>query len=108
MATLYSKEKGKVGTLTGSIINWSNQLNTSDPKDLTIYETLPAGYLRCDGSVYDAGAFPELATILGTGVNCRYKKPDTTLLDNQFQVPDLGAKSTKTSFSSTILFHVFP
>ncbi len=102
MATLYSKEKGKVGTLTGSIINWSNQLNTSDPEDLTIYETLPAGYLRCDGSVYDAGAFPELATILGTGVNCRYKKPDTTLLDNQFQVPDLGAKSTKTSFSSNL------
>ena len=26
MAVLYSKEKGKVGTITGSIINWSNQL----------------------------------------------------------------------------------
>ena len=102
MAVLYSKEKGKIGTLTGSIINWSNQLTSSDPEDPTIYETLPAGYLRCDGSVYAAEAFPELASILGVGTNCRYKKPDTNLLDNQFQVPDLGAKSTKTSFSSNL------
>ncbi len=102
MAVLYSKEKGKIGTLTGSIINWSNQLTSSDPEDPTLYDTLPAGYLRCDGSVYLAINFPELATILGTGSNCRYKKPDTTLLDNQFQVPDLGAKSTKTSFSSNL------
>ena len=102
MAVLYSKEKGKIGTLTGSIINWSNQLTSSDPEDPTLYDTLPAGYLRCDGSVYLAINFPELATILGTGSNCRYKKPDTTLLDNQLQVPDLGAKSTKTSSSSNL------
>ena len=102
MAVLYSKEKGKLGTLTGSIINWSNQLTSADPEDPIIYQTLPAGYLRCDGAVYQAEIFPELATILGTGANCRYKKPDTTLLDNQFQVPDLGAKSTKTSFSSNL------
>ena len=102
MAVLYSKEKGKLGTLTGSIINWSNQLASSDPEDPTLLQTLPAGYLRCDGAVYQAEVFPELATILGTGINCRYKKPDTTLLDNQFQVPDLGSKSTKTSFLSLI------
>ena len=102
MAVLYSKEKGKLGTLTGSIINWSNQLSSSDPEDPTLALTLPAGYLRCDGAVYQAEVFPELATILGTGINCRYKKPDTTLLDNQFQVPDLSAKSTKTSFSSNL------
>ena len=102
MAVLYSKEKGKLGTLTGSIINWSNQLSSADPEDPTLYQTLPAGYLRCDGAVYDASIFPELAVILGVGSNCRYKKPDTTLLDNQFQVPDLGAKSTKTSFSSNL------
>ena len=102
MAVLYSKEKGKLGTLTGSIINWSKQLTSNDPSDVTIYQTLPAGYLRCDGSVYLAENFPELASILGVGTNCRYKKPDTTLLDNQFQVPDLSAKSTKTSFSSNL------
>ena len=102
MAVLYSKEKGKLGTLTGTIINWSSQLVSDDPEDPIIYETLPAGYLRCNGGIYQAEVFPELATILGTGVNCRYKKPDTELLDNQFQVPDLGAKSTKTSFSSNL------
>ena len=102
MAVLYSKEKGKLGTLTGSIINWSKQLTSNDPTDLTIYQTLPAGHLRCDGSIYLAENFPELATILGTGINCRYKKPDTTLLDNQFQVPDLSSKSTKTSFSANL------
>jgi hypothetical protein len=102
MAVLYSKEKGKLGTLTGSIINWSKQLTSSDPTDPTIYQTLPAGYLRCDGGVYLAENFPELATILGVGSTSRYKKPDTNLLDNQFQVPDLGAKSTKTSFSANL------
>ena len=102
MAVLYSKEKGKLGTLTGTIINWSSQLVSDDPEDPIIYETLPAGYLRCNGGIYQAEVFPELATILGTGINCRYKKPDTELLDNQFQVPDLGAKSTKTSFSSNL------
>ena len=65
MAVLYSKEKGKLGTLTGSIINWSNQLSSADPEDPTLYQTLPAGYLRCDGAVYDASIFPELAIILG-------------------------------------------
>ena len=102
MAVFYSKEKGKLGTLTGSIINWSSQLTSADPEDPTLLQTLPAGYLRCDGAVYQAEVFPELAVILGVGANCRYKKPDTTLLDNQFQVPDLGAKSTKTSFSSNL------
>ncbi len=102
MPVLYSKEKGKLGTMTGSIINWSKQLSSADPEDPVIYQTLPAGYLRCNGAVYQAEIFPELATILGTGTNCRYKKPDTTLLDNQFQVPDLGSKCTKTSNSSNL------
>ena len=46
MAVLYSKEKGKLGTLTGSIMNWSKQLTSNDPTDLTIYQTLPAGYFE--------------------------------------------------------------
>ena len=63
MAVLYSKEKGKLGTLTGSIINWSDQLNSSDPEDPTLLQTLPAGYLRCDGSVYQAEVFLSLIHI---------------------------------------------
>lgn len=102
MAVLYSKEKGKLGTLTGSIINWGYQLSSSDPEDATLLTTLPAGYLRCDGSVYQAEVFPQLAEVLGTGANCRYKKPDTTLLDNQFQVPDLGSKSIRASNAANL------
>jgi hypothetical protein len=102
MAVFYSREKSKLGTLTGSIINWSSQLGSSDPEDLNTLRDLPAGYLRCDGSVYQAEVFPELAEVLGVGVSCRYKKPDTELLDNQFQVPDLGAKSIRTSNSANL------
>jgi hypothetical protein len=102
MAVFYSKERGKLGTLTGSIINWSNQLSSTDPDDPNTLRDLPAGYLRCDGSVYQAEVYPQLAEVLGVGVSCRYKKPDTDLLDNQFQVPDLGAKSIRTSNASNL------
>ena len=102
MAVFYNREKAKLGTLTGSIINWSDQLSSADPEDPTTLSKLPAGYIRCDGSVYQAEIFPQLAEVLGVGIACRYKKPDTTLLDNQFQVPDLGAKSTRASNSANL------
>ena len=102
MATFLNQERTKIGTTTGTIIAFPQELEINDPAVGNSLSLLPAGYLRCDGAVYDAGLFPELATVLGVGSNCRYKKPDTTLLDNQFQVPDLGAKSTKTSFSSNL------
>ena len=102
MAVFYNREKAKLGTLTGSIINWSDQLTSADPEDPTTLSKLPAGYLRCDGSVYQAEIFPQLAEVLGVGVACRYKKPDTTLLENQFQVPDLGAKSIRASNSANL------
>ena len=102
MAVFYTREKAKLGTLTGSIINWSDQLTSSDPEDPNTLSKLPAGYLRCDGSVYQAEVFPELAEVLGVGTSCRYKKPDTDLLDNQFQVPDLGAKSIRASNSANL------
>jgi len=82
MAVFYSKERGKLGTLTGSIINWSDQLSSTDPDDPNTLRDLPAGYLRCDGSVYQAEVYPQLAEVLGVGTSCRYKKPDTDLLDN--------------------------
>lgn len=102
MAVFYNREKSKIGTLTGSIINWAYQLDTADPEDGGLRQVLPPGYLRCDGAVYQAEVFPLLAEILGTGSNCRYKKPDVTLLDNQFQVPDLGSKAIKASNSSNL------
>ena len=58
--------------------------------------------MRCDGSVYQAEVFPELAEVLGVGDSSRYKKPDTVLLDNQFQLPDFGSKSINASNGSNL------
>ena len=102
MAVFYSKEKSKVGTNTGTIIHWARELPTNDPEDQTRKELLPSGYLRCDGTVYSAEVFPELATILGTGQSCRFRKPTQTLLDNQFQVPDYGSKKLRASSGSNL------
>ena len=66
------------------------ELTSNDPDDQNVRAVLPAGYLRCDGSIYSADVFPELATVLGVGEQSRYKKPNVTLLPNQFQLPDFG------------------
>jgi len=102
MAVFYNREKSKVGTNTGSIINWSRQLLSNDPEDITTKDAIPAGYLRCDGTVYSAEIFPELATILGVGQQSRYRQENQTLLDNQFQVPDFGSKKLKASSGANL------
>ena len=101
MAVLYSKEKGKLGTLTGSIINWSNQLASSDPEDPTLYQTLPAGYLRCDGAVYQAEVFPELAT-------CGYPPLDLIwedgfIMENNLVLNEVASVSNSTISSTSFL-----
>ena len=53
MATIYSKERGKYGNITGQIIVWPVEVDnsitsTSSKRDL------PGGYLRCDGTIYNA------------------------------------------------------
>ena len=106
MAVFYNKEKAKIGTNTGTIINWSKELLSNDPDDNTTRDVLPAGYLRCDGSIYDASIFPELATVLGVGQSSRYRQPNQTLLDNQFQVPDFGSKKLRASSGSNLGFEV--
>ena len=50
-----------------------------------IDKCLPAGYLRCDGSVLFA-EYPFLAEVLGVGDSSRYKKPDTTLANKSVSV----------------------
>ena len=102
MAVFYNREKSKIGTLTGSIIHWSKQLPTNDPDDDNTKDLLPAGYLRCDGSIYAAEIFPALAEILGVGTESRYRKPNITLLDNQFQLPDFGSKKLRASSGSNL------
>ncbi len=102
MAVFYNREKSKVGTTSGTIINWSYELTSNDPDNASTLDLLPAGYLRCDGTIYSAEIFPELATILGVGAQSRYKKPNVTLLDNQFQLPDYGSKKLRASSGSNL------
>jgi hypothetical protein len=102
MAVFYNRERGKLGSLTGTIISFPTQLLSNDPKDTKNRDLLPAGYLRCDGSVLFAEEYPLLAQVLGVGGTCRYKKPDTELADNEFQLPDLRSKHIRATTSANI------
>lgn len=98
----YTREKSKFGGYCGCIIVHSTPGVGAniDPNSAIFRENLPAGYLKCDGSVKSAKEFFALSKILGVGDDCRFKK-ETTLLRNanpatgdlgQFQLPDLGSK----------------
>lgn len=97
MASFYSKERGKYGTLSGTIIIWPVQYNI-DPVSQENKAILPAGYLKCDGSKYNAVSYPQLAEILGVGTATRFLKRDLDgdpvidVKDTEFVVPDLGSK----------------
>ncbi len=98
----YQKEKAKLGNAPGTIINWSSTIVDPDPNTVKNKTDLPAGYLKCDGAVYSSDLYPRLAEILGTGSGSIYKKENTTLNDNQFQVPDLGSKHIQASASGNV------
>ena len=97
MAVFYNKERSKYGHLTGQIIAWPVPYEGT-PDDAGNKASLPAGYLKCDGSKYFAEDYPRLAAILGTGTNTAFMKKNIdgtdfeTINDNQFMVPDLGSK----------------
>jgi len=93
MATYYTKERARYGGVSGTIIPFPIKLPTVNvPNQGDWKELLPAGFLRCDGSILDASEYPILAEILGTGVNSKFKRPDQTVTDNQFVLPDIGSK----------------
>ena len=98
----YQREKAKLGNAPGTIINWSSPVVDPDPNTVKNKKDLPAGYLKCDGSVYSKDLYPRLAEILGTGAGSIYKKQNTTLSDNQFQLPDLGSKHIQASASGNV------
>ena len=87
-----TRERSKLGSAPGTIIQWSLPIQDGDPDGSTNVVDLPAGYLKCDGAIYSERQYPELARILGTGAASIYKKSDVTLLADQFQVPDMGSK----------------
>lgn len=93
MATFYTKERARYGGVSGTIIPFPIKLPTVNvPNEGDWKEYLPAGYLRCDGSILAASEYPILASILGTGANSKFKRPDQVLNNNQFVLPDIGSK----------------
>lgn len=97
----YTREKAKYGGVTGSIQIFTSYLSlANDPLDETFRTKIPAGYLRCDGAIKTATDYPDLALILGTGNNSRFKKEGVELTDNQFQLPDLGSKCLNAGLST--------
>lgn len=96
----YAREKSKFGGYVGSIqIHTSAGLGT-DPSSTTFNNILPAGFLRCDGSILEARDYLSLSQILGVGDACRFAKEGALLRNadpttgdlGSFQLPDLGSK----------------
>ena len=100
MATFLNQERTKIGTTTGTLIAFPQELEVNDPNVGNSASLLPAGYLRCDGGVYSSTVYPALAEILGTGEGCAFRQEGQTLLDTQFQVPDLRSKFIRASSAS--------
>ena len=105
MATIYSKERGKYGNISGQIIVWPVEID-GDINSSSAKRDLPAGYLRCDGTVYNAIDYPQLAAICGTGTGGKFVRKDIAgealqaVSDQQFVVPDLGSKYPKPTGSA--------
>ena len=97
MAVFYNKERAKYGHLTGQVIAWPVPYEGT-PDISNNKKSLPAGYLKCDGTKYFVKDYPRLAEICGSGSSCKFIRKNLdgtdfdTLTDSQFMVPDLGSK----------------
>jgi len=98
MAKFYGAERSKIGSTTGTIIAWPVELSSTDPTSSENKIILPAGYLKCDGAKYKSAVYPELAEILGVGINTKFARRNLkndiigSIDADQFVVPDLGSK----------------
>jgi hypothetical protein len=98
----YARERGKYGGMCGSIIVHStpNIANVNEPTENGFKNDIPAGYLKCDGSVLNAKDYLALSQVLGVGSESRFRKENQTLREadasqgdlGQFVLPDLGSK----------------
>ena len=100
MPVFLNQERTKIGTTTGTLIAFPQELEVNDPIVGNSASLLPAGYLRCDGGIYNETVYPALAQVLGTGDSCAFKQEGQELLDTQFQVPDLRSKFIRASSAS--------
>jgi len=93
MPVYYTNERARYGGVTGTILPYPIKLpdvNVPDQGDWG--NKLPAGYLRCDGSIRSAIEFPILAQVLGVGNNSKFKRADQEVTNSQFVLPDIGSK----------------
>lgn len=111
MPKYYSFEKGKYGGATGTIFPFPRTLSGSDPSGSDWKTYVPAGYLRCDGSILPADRYRRLAEVIGVGSDCIYRKANVTLDEpdeqgngGEIQLPDLGSKYITAFSSNTGLF----
>ena len=74
MAVFLNQERTKIGTTTGTLIAFPQELEVNDPNVGNSLTLLPAGYLRCDGAVYSSTIYPALAEVIGTGDECAFKQ----------------------------------
>ncbi len=101
MPVVLGKERAKYGSGVGTIICWPVELTTKDPNNEDNVRKLPAGYLKCDGTIYKAEEYPQLAEILGVGSASKFARRDVldqfidSVDDDEFIVPDLGSKFLK-------------
>ena len=93
MPVYYTNERARYGGVTGTILPYPIKLPDVNVPDQGDWKNkLPAGYLRCDGSIRSAIDFPILAQVLGVGNDSKFKKEDQEVTNNQFVLPDIGSK----------------
>lgn len=98
----YTNERARYGGCTGQILVHSTPGlgQNNDPNSAAFKRDLPAGYLRCDGSILNASDYLALSRILGVGSSSRFRKEGANIREEnletgdrgQFQLPDLGSK----------------
>ncbi len=96
----YSRERSKYGGYVGAIQIHSSPGLGTDPSSAVFNDILPAGFLRCNGSILEAKDYLALSQILGVGDESRFAKENAILRNanpttgdlGSFQLPDLGSK----------------
>lgn len=89
----YAVERARYGGMVGTIQPFVRQLDSAnDPMATQFRSKLPAGFLRCDGSIIQADLYPALAEVLGLGRLSKFAKDPTALAADEFQLPDIGSK----------------
>ena len=103
MSVNYTQDvRGKFGGYVGQIVPHATPKiqQNNDPATAQFKQYVPAGYLKCDGSVVSAQKYAALASIIGVGSGGRFYKEGTIIRDadddandaGQIQLPDLGSK----------------